>query len=48
MFFKVEAQKRPSGWWTIAATCAKGHTSYKKQGDTKSEYKCPYCGSALH
>lgn len=47
MFFKVEAKQSPEGWYTVAARCPKGHTSYKKQGDTASEYKCPQCGSTL-
>lgn len=47
MLFKVTAKKRPEGWYRVAATCAKGHTSYKKEGDTSSEYKCPYCDGAL-
>jgi len=44
MFFKVETKKQPEGWYTVATTCRNGHTTYKKQGDTSSEYKCAYCG----
>lgn len=44
MFFKVEAKKVSEGNYNVAATCPKGHTCYKKAGDTSSEYKCPYCG----
>ena len=42
--FKVEAKKTSQGNYNIQSTCAKGHTSYKKDGDRSSAYKCPYCG----
>ena len=42
--FKTEAQKTPSGNYDVQATCSKGHTSYKKRGDSAT-YKCPYCGN---
>lgn len=45
--FKTEGQKTPSGSYTVAATCPKGHTCYKKQGD-HNPYKCPYCGHEVH
>lgn len=44
MFFKVEAKRTSQGNYNVAGTCDNGHTSYKKAGDTSSEYKCPYCG----
>ena len=42
--FKVEAKKTSQGNYNVATTCQKGHTSYKKSGDSSSAYKCPYCG----
>lgn len=44
--FKTEAKRTPSGNFSLATTCSKGHTGYKKQGDS-STYKCPYCGSDM-
>ena len=41
--FMTTAQKRPSGNFTVEATCTKGHTVYKAYGDSNT-YKCPYCG----
>lgn len=45
--FKVTAEKTPKGNVSLAASCTKGHTVYKKVGDRSSEYKCPYCGSKV-
>lgn len=42
--FKTEAQKTASGNYDVQATCAKGHTCFKKRGD-RDTYKCPYCGN---
>lgn len=42
--FRVEAEKTPRGNYNVAATCSKGHTAYKKAGDTSNKYRCPYCG----
>ena len=41
--FKTEAKKVSSGNYDVQGTCSKGHTSFKKRGDSKT-YKCPYCG----
>lgn len=41
--FKTEAMKTPQGNYNVQSTCAKQHTSYRKQGDS-NPYKCPYCG----
>ena len=46
--FKSTAQKTPSGNYNVAGSCEKGHTSYKKQGDNSTPYKCPYCGHKVH
>lgn len=48
MFFKVTASKTPHGSYNVASSCDKGHTSFKKQGDKSSEYKCPYCGRRVY
>lgn len=48
LMFKVTAEKTPTGNYSVAGTCEKGHTSYKKVGDSNSEYKCPYCGRKVH
>jgi len=42
--FKVEAKSRPEGNYRTAGRCVQGHTSYKKDGDNSSAYKCPNCG----
>lgn len=42
--FKVEAKKKETGNYNVAATCTNGHDAYKKVGDTKNTYKCPHCG----
>lgn len=42
--FKVEGMKTSNGNYNIQATCPKGHTCFKKSGDSSSAYKCPYCG----
>ena len=44
--FKVEGKKLRTGNYGTEGTCAKGHTVFKKDGDTSSQYKCPYdkCG----
>ncbi|GAA3879413.1 hypothetical protein [Tessaracoccus defluvii] len=42
--FKVETKRSPEGNYTVATTCPKGHTTFKKVGDTSSAYKCSYCG----
>lgn len=44
MFFKVTAKKSQEGNYNVRSSCSKGHTSYKKAGDTGNEYVCPYCG----
>ena len=44
MLFKVTAKKKIEGNYNVEGSCRNGHTSYKKAGDTSSEYKCPYCG----
>jgi PHP family Zn ribbon phosphoesterase len=44
VMFKVEAKRTQQGNYNVATTCPKGHTSYKKAGDTSNKYKCPYCG----
>lgn len=41
--FKTEAMKTSSGSYDVQATCPKGHTCFKKRGDSNT-YKCPYCG----
>jgi PHP family Zn ribbon phosphoesterase len=41
--FKTEAKTNPSGAYDVQTTCSKGHTSFKKRGDS-NQYKCPYCG----
>jgi PHP family Zn ribbon phosphoesterase len=47
VMFKVEAKRTQQGNYNVATTCQKGHTSYKKAGDTSNKYKCPYCGFEL-
>jgi len=42
--FKVETKRSPEGNYNVATTCPKGHTTFKKAGDTTSAYKCSYCG----
>lgn len=44
IMFKVEAKKTSQGNYNVQSTCTKGHTSFKKDGDRSSAYKCPYCG----
>ena len=46
--FKVEAKRTPEGSYNVAASCSKGHTSFKKSGDHSSAYKCPFCGSDVY
>lgn len=41
--FKPEGRKTRDGNHNVQATCRRGHTCFKKQGDTDT-YKCPYCG----
>jgi predicted RNA-binding Zn-ribbon protein involved in translation (DUF1610 family) len=43
IMFKTEAYKTSSGNYDVQATCPKGHTCFKKRGDS-NPYKCPYCG----
>lgn len=46
-FFKVPAKKTPEGDYQTEATCSNRstpHTVYKKNGDTNSDYTCPYTG----
>lgn len=42
--FKAEAKKSREGNYNVEASCSKGHKSFKKAGDSSSQYKCPYCG----
>jgi PHP family Zn ribbon phosphoesterase len=39
----VLGKSTKEGNYDIEVTCPKGHTYYKKRGDTSS-YKCPMCG----
>ena len=49
MPYKVVAKKTKQGNYQTEAWCPKGHTSYKKDGDTSNEYTCPAkdCGLTL-
>ena len=41
--FRTEGEKVARGNYDVQASCPKGHTCYKKRGDS-NPYKCPYCG----
>lgn len=45
--FLTTAEKTPRGNYDVKATCEKGHTSFKKRGDSNT-YKCPYCGHHVY
>lgn len=46
--FKVEAKRTQEGNYNVAASCSKGHTCFKKAGDTTSAYKCPFCSGDVY
>ena len=45
--FKVEGKTTAQGNYNTQGSCPKGHIVFKKDGDTKSAYKCAYSGCGL-